>query len=342
MLRELCGRLRLLGRMLPLRFLAAPPARRPGSARGRRCWRLPARAGLRPHPGVATRARPPAVRPRRAVRRAAARSAASASWSSSVCRVAVASASVAASSASRRVSRSAAAAAPGRPVLLRPVRCASSASAHLLRERIAGRRTLRHLSVVLCVTLRELGSRRRHLGRMPPLRFLERRLRVGQVLREDVAVGDFLSEPDFDLTVALRRLRGRLLFGRRRAVRRAAARSRRRPAGARACAGSRSPLQAWLASSVSRRESRSAAAAAPAAQSCRARSMCLFGSAQLLRERHRGPPHSAPPQRRTVRDAPRVGQPPSSSGTHAAAPLPSSAACASARFCARMPRLATS
>ena len=52
------------------------------------------------------------------------------------------------------------------------------------------------------------------LRRMPPLRFLERRLRVGQVLREDVAVGDFLSEPDFDLALALRSLRGGQLFGR--------------------------------------------------------------------------------------------------------------------------------
>ena len=64
------------------------------------------------------------------------------------------------------------------------------------------------------MTLRELGGRRRQLGRLPPLRFLQRRLRVGQLLREAVAVGDFLREPDFELALALRRVRGRQLFDR--------------------------------------------------------------------------------------------------------------------------------
>ncbi len=163
-------------------------------------WRLPERAGLRPHPGAAKRARRPAVRPRRAVRPAAARrrgvgqpelerlpgrgrlgerrgelrfaSNESLGRGSRVCR----------------------------PGLLGLVECPFGV-AHLLRERFAGRRTLRHLCVVLGLTLRELGGSRRLLRRLPPLRFLQRRLRVGQLLREDVAVGDFLSEPDFDLTL---------------------------------------------------------------------------------------------------------------------------------------------
>ena len=105
-----------------------------------------------------------------------------------MCRVAVASASVAASSASRRVSRSAAAAAPAAQSCWARS-SAPSASRNLLRERLAGRSTLRALGVVLCLMLRELGGRRRHLGRMLPLRFLERCLRVGQVLREGLAVG---------------------------------------------------------------------------------------------------------------------------------------------------------
>jgi len=64
------------------------------------------------------------------------------------------------------------------------------------------------------LTLRELGGSRRQLGRLPPLRFLQRRLRVGQLAREGVAVGNFLSEPDFDFTLALPSVRGGQLFGR--------------------------------------------------------------------------------------------------------------------------------
>ena len=43
---------------------------------------------------------------------------------------------------------------------------------------------------------------------MLPLRVLERGLRVRQLPCDAVAVGDFLREPDFDLTVALGRVRG--------------------------------------------------------------------------------------------------------------------------------------
>jgi hypothetical protein len=86
--------------------------------------------------------------------------------------------------------------------------------AHLLCQHFAGRSTLRSLCVVLGLPLRELGGSRRQLGRLPPLRFLQRRLRVGQLAREGVAVGEFLSEPDFELTLALRSVRGGLLFGR--------------------------------------------------------------------------------------------------------------------------------
>ena len=74
--------------------------------------------------------------------------------------------------------------------------------AHLLRERFTGRTTLPFFGVVLCLTRRELRGSRHHLRRLPPLRVLHRRLRVGQLLREDVVVGDCLSEPDFDLTLA--------------------------------------------------------------------------------------------------------------------------------------------
>ena len=106
----------------------------------------------------------------------------------------------------------------GRPLLLRPFET-SFGVAQLLRERLAGRSTLRHLRVGLCLTLRESAGSRRHLGRMPPLRFRERCLRVGQVLRERVAVGDCLSQPDFDLTLALRGVRGGPLFDRGALVR---------------------------------------------------------------------------------------------------------------------------
>ena len=80
-----------------------------------------------------------------------------------------------------------------RPVLLGPFMCLFGV-AHPLQERVAGRGVLRHLTVVLCLTPDELGGSRRHLGRMPPLRFLQRSLGVGQVLRERVAAGALLVD----------------------------------------------------------------------------------------------------------------------------------------------------
>jgi hypothetical protein len=44
------------------------------------------------------------------------------------------------------------------------------------------------------LTLRELGGSRRQLGRLPPLHFLQRRLRVGQLLRKGVAFGFLLVD----------------------------------------------------------------------------------------------------------------------------------------------------
>jgi hypothetical protein len=89
-----------------------------------------------------------------------------------------------------------------RPDLLGLVECPFGVS-HLPCQRFAGRITLRSLCVVLGLTLRQLRGSRRHLERLPPLRFLQRRLRVGQLAREGIAGGEFLSEPDFELTLAL-------------------------------------------------------------------------------------------------------------------------------------------
>ena len=112
---------------------------------------------------------------------------------------------------------------------------------------------------------------------MPPLRFLQRRLRVGQLLREDVAVGDFLSEPDFDLALALRSVRGGQLFGRGAlfgVLERGLGVGESSSSVCRVAVASASVA----ASSASRRVSRSAAAAVPAAQSCWARSSASSAS----------------------------------------------------------------
>ena len=100
-----------------------------------------------------------------------------------------------------------------RPVLLGPFECPFGV-AQLLRERIAGRSTLRRLSVCTALDAPRVGRPPSSSGTHAAAPLPERCLRVGQLLREDVAVGDFLSEPDFDLTLALRSLRGGQLFGR--------------------------------------------------------------------------------------------------------------------------------
>ena len=237
-----------------------------------------------------------------------------------MCRVAAASASAVASSASRRANRFGCGSGACRPVRQRPFVCLFG-SAQLLRERIAGHGTLRHLSVVLCAMLRELCGRLRLLGRMLPLRVLERRLRVGQDLREGVTAGDFLREPDFELAVALRRFRGRLLFGPG-----ALFGLLERGLGAGQFELERVPGRGRLCKrgdefGVALGESLGCDSGAGRPVSARPVHVLLRLCATAVRA-YRGPQHSAPPQRRTAPDAPRVGQPPSSAGTHAAAPRP--------------------
>ena len=221
-----------------------------------------------------------------------------------MCRVAVASASVAASSAVAPGESVGCGSGACRPVLLAARSSAPSASRTCCASVSRAAALCAISASYSCLTLRELGGSPRQLGRLPPLRFLQRRLCVGQLLREAVAVGDFLREPDFEPRPGAATLRAAACCSARRAVRRAAsAASASASWSSSVLPGRGRSLRASVATPRRARVSRSAAAAALAAQSCMGPFDVPLRPRATAARACRGPQHSAPPRRRTVLDA---------------------------------------